>query len=91
MWHRVDRVVFVFLLVSQCQTFNVDIHEPIVRRTIQSDGYDDPLNRDMFGYSVALYDATTGGKRYGYIYESVVFYYAQSRMLDWNAPTLPKQ
>ena len=55
-------VAFLFL-VSKCQSFNVDVYEPIVRRTIQSENYDDPVNQDMFGYKVGLYNSTNGGMR----------------------------
>lgn len=53
-------VILVFLLVSLCQSFNVDVLEPIVRESIQSDNFDDPLNKDMFGYKVALYNMSLG-------------------------------
>ena len=37
------------------------LYEPIVRTTIQSVDYDDPVNKDMFGYKVGLYSSTNGG------------------------------
>lgn len=57
--------MFVFLLVSLCQSFNVDTYEPIVRSTLQTGNYDDPFNKDMFGYRVALYNSSSNGIRYG--------------------------
>ena len=53
-------LLIVFLLVSLSQAFNVDIYEPIVRVSLQNDDFDDLLNKDMFGYRVALYNSTAG-------------------------------
>jgi len=49
------RVVIVILTVSVCQSFNVDIFEPVIRTTIQTDFSADLVNRDLFGYRVALH------------------------------------
>ena len=57
-------VVIAFILVSQCQAFNVDVYEPIVRESLQTEGFDDKVNKDLFGFKVALYNSSTG-PRYG--------------------------
>lgn len=54
----------MFLFVSQCRSFNVDVFQPIVRKSIQTDNFDDSVNKDLFGFQVALYNSNTG-IRYG--------------------------
>ena len=64
-------LLIVLVLVSQSRAFNVDIYEPIVRGSLQSDDFYDSVNKDMFGYRVALHN-TTDGPRYDHVYENVV-------------------
>ena len=67
MWQN---LLIVFLLVSQSQAFNVDIYEPIVRGSLQNGDFDfndSAVNKDMFGYRVALYNSTVG-PRYVHYY-----------------------
>ena len=64
-------LLIVFVLVSQSRAFNVDIYEPIVRESLQTNDFYDSVNRDMFGYRVALYNRTDG-PRYDHVYENVV-------------------
>ena len=52
MWQR---VAIAFLMVTLCWSINVDIYDPVIRTTIQTDFSADSVNRDLFGYSVALY------------------------------------
>ena len=57
MWHY---LLIVFFLTLNCQAFNVDTYEPIVRQSLQMDDFDDPVNKDMFGYRVKLYNRSDG-------------------------------
>ena len=53
-------LAIVFLMVSLCQSINVDIYDPVIRTTIQTDFSADLVNKDLFGYRVALYNSSQG-------------------------------
>ena len=83
-------LLIVFVLISQSGAFNVDIHEPIVRGTLQNDDFYDSVNKDMFGYRVALYNRSDG-PRYDHVYEecsiiTCLSYYNTERSF-WNVYT----
>ena len=51
-------LAIVFLMVSLCQSINVDTYDPVIRITIQTDFSADSANKDLFGYRVALYNSS---------------------------------
>jgi len=52
MWQH---LTIVFLTVTLCQSINVDVYDPVIRTTIQTGSFADSVNKDLFGYQVALY------------------------------------